>query len=96
MGALASDLFNLVLAYAKQETIDPLRALKRFVVWGVAGAVLLAAGAALVDLALIRLLQSETGSHLAGNLTWVPYAAGTLFAGLVAALALSRIGKGTP
>ena len=90
---LGSELFGLVIAYAKQETLDPLKALGRYVVWGVLGAVLLSIGGLLLTLAVLRLLQTELASHLSGNLTWVPYTGALLFALLVAGLAVSRIGK---
>jgi hypothetical protein len=92
-GTLINELAGLVIAYVKQETIVPIKSLGRFVAFGVAGAVLLATGGALLTLAAVRAVQSETGHHLAGNLTWVPYAGGILLAGLGAGWAISRIGK---
>ena len=38
------ELKDLVVAYAKQETIDPIKGLGRFVGFGVGGAVLLGTG----------------------------------------------------
>ena len=93
-GTLAGEFKDLVVGYAKQETIDPLKDVLRFVAWGVAGAILIALGAALLTLAVVRCLQGELGDHLSGSLTWVPYAGGLLFTLAVAGLAASRIGKG--
>ena len=90
-GALAGDLRDLVVAYAKQETVDPLKSLGRFVLWGLAGAVFLSLGTILLALAAVRAAQGETGSHLTGNLSWLPYLAGIILAGLVIALAAARI-----
>jgi hypothetical protein len=90
---LGTDLARLVVAYAKQETIDPLKSLGRYVVWGLIGAVLLSVGGVLVALAVVRGLQGELRGHLGGDLTWVPYVGGLLFAAAVAALAAARIGK---
>jgi hypothetical protein len=84
----------LVIAYVKQETIVPIKSLGRFVLYGVAGASLLGAGGGLLTLAAVRAVQAETGSHLRGSLTWVPYVGGILVAGLGAGWAVSRIGKG--
>jgi uncharacterized membrane protein len=93
-GTLLSELVALVVAYVKQETIIPIKALGRFVVRGVAGAVLLGIGGAMLTLAAVRAVQSETGSHLRGNLSWVPYMGGVLIAGIGAGWAVSRIAKG--
>lgn len=93
-GTLAGEFKDLVVAYAKQETIDPLKVIVRFVIWGLIGALMLGLGVGLMTLAILRLLQGELGDHLSGSLTWVPYAGGLLFAALVAVLAVSRIGKG--
>ncbi|HET6916140.1 MAG TPA: hypothetical protein VFH56_08630 [Acidimicrobiales bacterium] len=92
---LGNELLGLVIAYAKQETIDPLKSLARFVAFGVAGAILIATGGVLLALAAVRAAQAETGAHLYGNLTWVPYAGGLLLAGIGAIWAVSRIFKGT-
>ena len=92
---LGNELLSLVVAYAKQETIDPLKSLARFVAWGVAGAFLIATGGVLLALAAVRAAQAESGAHLHGNLSWVPYAGGLLLASVGAAWAVSRIFKGT-
>lgn len=93
MRDLGRDLLRLVLAYAKQETIDPIKALARYVLWGLAGAVLLSIGLVLVGLAAVRLLQTEVHVPLSGDLTWVPYLGGVVIALAVAGLAVSRIVK---
>lgn len=91
---LAGEFKDLVVGYAKQETLAPLKDVGRFAAWGIAGAILLGLGVVLVTLAVIRALQGELPHHLGGSLTWVPYAGGLVFALLVAGLAASRIGKG--
>lgn len=91
---LGSELLGLVIGYAKQETVDPLKSLARFVAWGTAGAVLIATGGVLLALAAVRAAQTESGAHLHGNLTWVPYAAGLILAVTGAGWAISRIFKG--
>lgn len=90
---LGAQILRMVIAYAKQETLDPLRSLGRFLLWGVAGAVLLSAGVVLVSLAAVRAVQTEAGTHLGGELTWVPYLAGLVVALVAAGLAASRVGK---
>jgi hypothetical protein len=71
---LVSELWDMVVAYAKQETIDPLRALRDFIKFGLMGSVLLTAGFGLVALGGLRALQEETSPHWTGNWSWVPYA----------------------
>lgn len=84
--AHATELWELVVAYLKQETIGPIKELGRFVAAGVVGSLFLAIGLPLLVLSLLRALQAETGSTFDGNLTWVPYLAAVglslLFAGL--------------
>jgi len=70
---VASELWEMSLEYAKQQTIDPLRGLGRFLGYGVGGAVLLGFGSVLLLLAALRALQTETGSTFTGNLSWLPY-----------------------
>ena len=77
---VGGELVDLVLAYAKQETIGPLRSLGRFVAFGVLGAVFTAIGGFLLSLALVRALQSELAGPLGGNLSWVPYLGGIVVA----------------
>ena len=93
-GTHLNELVALVIAYARQETVDPLKNLGAYVMWGVMGAILLAAGWALLALTAVRLVQAETGDHLHGNLTWVPYLAGIAVAGVVAAWAAVRMMRG--
>lgn len=84
---------DLVVAYAKQETLDPLKNLGRFLGAGIAGALLLSIGLVLLGMSLLRSLQEETGETFTGSLTWVPYVL-TVAAGLVVMiLAIYAIGK---
>ena len=88
---LASELWQLIVAYLKQETLDPLKGLGKFVGLGVAGAAVMSIGLVFLALALLRILQFETGAHLTGNWSWVPYILTLIAVGAVAALAASRI-----
>lgn len=88
------ELWELLVAYAKQETVDPLRNLGRYLGYGVGGMLLLALGTFLLGLSLLRVLQSMTGDVFDGFWSWVPYLAPVLFYGIVIAVAVSRIGKG--
>ena len=89
-----SELRDLLVAYAKQETIDPLRNLGRYLGFGLGGMVLITGGVLFMALSLLRLLQDETGSVFTGFWKWIPYLiVGGLLCGLIA-ISLRRIGRG--
>jgi len=67
------DLWQLVVAYFKQETIEPIKGLGRFVGLGLAGSLAVGLGGVLLILGLLRLLQTETGDAFDGNLSVIPY-----------------------
>jgi hypothetical protein len=90
------DFIDLVVAYAKQETLGPLKGLSRFVAFGLAGSVALSIGGFLLLLALLRALQTETGSTFGGNLSWLPYLITAAAAIAVLALSVWRISKTPP
>lgn len=71
-GDARRDALNLVIAYVKQETLDPLKGLLRFVGFGVAGSIAITIGTVMLLVAGLRALQTETGTFQ-GNLSWVPY-----------------------
>lgn len=92
----AQDLLQLVIGYAKQETIEPVRNLGRFVGYGLGGALLGSLGAVLLLLGSLRLLQTETGSAFEGD-GWrssVPYLLVLLVSGGIAAGALKARNRG--
>ena len=68
------ELKDLVVAYFKQETVEPLKGLGRYVGFGVAGAFLLGIGVFFLAIGGLRALQTETGTPFTGNWSWVPYA----------------------
>lgn len=84
---LVGELWELVVAYLKQETLEPLKGLGKFLGWGIPGAVLSALGLAVLLLAALRVLQTRTGSTFAGNLTELPYVITAATGIAVAALA---------
>jgi hypothetical protein len=87
------DFFDLVKAYAKQETVDPLSGAGRWLGLGLAGSVLLFLGGISLTLAMLRVLQEETGSTFTGNLSWVPHSLTLVAVVIVIALLASRIMK---
>jgi hypothetical protein len=90
----ASDVVQLIIAYAKQETLGPLKGIGRFVGFGAVGAIALSGGTMLLLLALLRGLQTETGTTFEGGWSWAPYLVTGGAASIVAGLAGWRISKG--
>jgi hypothetical protein len=58
----AGDLLQLVIAYAKQETLDPVMRQLKKLGWGVAGGACMALGTAFLALGFVRALQTEFGT----------------------------------
>jgi len=90
----AQELFQLVVGYAKQETLDPVKNLGRFIGYGMAGALLGSLGAVLLLLGTLRLLQTETGDTFDGNWTFVPYVVVLVVSGAIAAGAMKARSRG--
>jgi hypothetical protein len=67
-----TELWELVVAYFKQETTEPLKSLGRVVGFGVAGSLLIGAGVVFLAVGTLRVLQEETDAFT-GNWTFVPY-----------------------
>jgi hypothetical protein len=90
---VATELWELSSAYAKQETIDPLKGLAQFLRNGVAGALVLGLGTFLLLLSLLRLLQTQTDTTFTGSLSWVPYLIVVVVAAVLIALVVWRVVK---
>jgi hypothetical protein len=96
------DLFQLVVAYAKQETVDPVVKQAKALLKGIAGAALMAFGTVLLALGFLRALQSEFGSTGPARSPVVAFVVsrgapppGSLFVGHNAVFASSPYGVGT-
>jgi hypothetical protein len=85
------ELKDMTVAYAKQETVDPLRNIGRFVGFGVGGSFLLGLGLCLLGLAALRALQTETGDTFEGDWSWAPYLITTVVLAIFAFLAVRKI-----
>lgn len=77
-GTQINELKDLVVGYAKQETVDPLRTLGRYLGFGIAGSIAMGTGFALLLLALLRGLQefdvfNDPGKISGGTFSWAPY-----------------------
>jgi len=91
--AQAQDLWQLVVGYAKQETIDPIRGLGRFLLFGLGAAVTGSLGVVLLLLGGLRFLQTETGSAFEGRRSFIPYLLVLVVGGAVAGGALKARGR---
>jgi len=89
------ETIELVRSYVKQETVGPLKGAGRWIGFGVAAAVALAAGLSLLLLGLLRLLQTEAADTFDGNWSWAPYAIVVAACGVIIGIAVSRIRKDT-
>lgn len=71
-----SELWELLVSYAKQETVEPLKGLVRYVGYGVAAMFLVGTGVLLMSVSVLRVLQTREpfGWALTGHLSWIPYA----------------------
>ena len=79
--------------------MDPLKRLLAWLGFGLLGGVFVSTGLVLLALGGLRALQTETGGHLAGNLSWTPYAivlAGVLVVFLFARSAARARRRGAP
>ena len=83
---------ELVVAYVKQETIEPIKGLGRFLAFGLLGSFLLSVGLLMLILSGLRALQTETGTMFGGNLSWAPYLIVFAVAIVLGGVTLSRIG----
>ena len=90
---ILTELWELSREYAKQETIDPLRNVGRFLAVGIPGALCFGLAGILGLLGLLRFLQTETSTALSGNWSWVPYLIVVAVGAAIIALSLLRITK---
>ena len=86
------DLSKLVIAYVKQETLEPIKGLKRYVGWGMPGSVLVSLGLFLLFLGVLRGFQAETGDTFRGHLKPIPYVITMVLCGVVAYFTVKAIG----
>lgn len=73
VGTLIGELRELVVDYARQETVDPLRRIARGIGYGIVGAFFMGLGIILLALAGLRALQTETSGRFDDELSWAPY-----------------------
>jgi uncharacterized integral membrane protein len=93
VSANVAEIAETVKAYAKQETVGPLRGLGRYLGFGLAGAACIAVGIILLAIGLLRLLQTETDTTFTGTLSWIPYLIVVVLLAVVTGLFAMRIAK---
>lgn len=90
----ARELVDLVIAYAKQETLEPLKGLGKNAALGLGGALLLGIGGIFVSLGALRAMQSETDWFERHNLTYLPYGATILILVVLSIVGWFGLGPG--
>ena len=91
--ASLGEVIEFVKAYAKQETVGPLKGAGRWIGFGAAGAVCLGLGLSLLLLGLLRLLQSEWSWASTGRMSWLSYLIVLVACVALLAITLTRIPK---
>jgi hypothetical protein len=94
IGDIAQELFELLKSYARQETVDPLKSLGRYLGFGLGGSVLLSLGVFFLSLSALRALQTETGDVFTGVWSSIPYLIVFVALLALAAFTASRITRG--
>jgi hypothetical protein len=98
-GAGIGETVDLIRRYAIQETVGPLRRIGKRLLFGAAGGLVLGIGLVILLLAVLRALQTETGTFFAGNMSFGPYlataAVGVGVMGVAGLVLLRAIGKGS-
>ena len=93
--ASVGEIIETVKAYAKQETIGPLKGAGAWLGYGAAAALTLSVGLLFLLLGLLRLLQTEWSRSATGSLSWLAYVITFVVALVFIALALLRVKKAT-
>lgn len=88
------EIRGLVMRYIKEETVQPVKELGRFVAYGALGSLFVGFGTLLLLIGSLRFLQ-EQFPVLDGSLSWLPYVIVAVLACLVVALTVWRITSGT-
>ncbi|HVW35542.1 MAG TPA: hypothetical protein VHL53_23625 [Acidimicrobiia bacterium] len=90
----ARELVDLVIAYAKQETIEPLKGLGKNAAWGLGGAVCLGIGGVFCSMGALRAMQSETDFFERHNLSYLPYLLTVILLGVLMVIGWAGLGPG--
>ena len=88
-----TDLVDSVKAYARQETIEPLRGAARWVAVGTLAAISLGLSMVFVALAVLRLSQDLGGTSLDGSWSFVHYLITLVVVSALVGVSFSRISQ---
>lgn len=91
IGDRIKEVWDMVVAYAKQETIDPLRTIGRYVAYGIGGMAVITLGVVMLGFSLLRGLQDI--DVFDGFWKWVPYLALVILFGGLTAIAVKQISR---
>lgn len=86
------ELVDLVVTYAKQQTIDPIRGAGRWLAYGLVAVFSMTLGVLMLAIGTLRLLQFEVFAD-STRWSWVPYFIVMILCALVVAVTLRRINK---
>ena len=91
----AQELQKMLVSYAKQETLDPLKALGKYLAIGLAGSFSMFLGVLFLALGVLRLVQSEGGDAVDGGSfsSTYPYLAALLFLVLMIVVVISLFSR---
>lgn len=90
-GNTVGELWDLLKTYARQQTVDPVKALGRFVAYGLLGSLLIGIGITELAVAALRVLQVEADDVFDGNWSTIPYLIALVIVSGLTVLALKRI-----
>jgi cytochrome c biogenesis protein CcdA len=93
--ASLGDVIDYVKAYAKQETVGPLKGAGRWLGFGAAAAFAMGLGLVIVLLGVLRLVQAEFTRLSTGSLSWAAYAVTLVVTLILLAITLMRVKKST-
>ena len=93
--ASLSDVIDFVKAYAKQETVGPLKGAGRWLGFGAGAAFAMGLGLMIVLLGVLRLIQTEFDRLATGSWSWAAYAVTLVVTLVLLAITLMRVKKST-
>lgn len=93
--ASLGDVIEFVQAYAKQETLGPLKGAGRWLGYGAGAALAMGLGLTIVLLGLLRLIQAEWDRLATGSLSWAAYAVTLVVTLILLAITIKRVKKST-
>jgi len=89
------EVIEYVKAYAKQETVGPLKGAGRWLAFGAVGSFALGLGLMLVLLGMLRALQYELDPNSTGAWWWASYLLTIIVTALLFTITMLRIKKST-